>query len=187
MSIESMMSSNISSSVTPFSFCLQSVPASESFPVSYLFALDDQSIGVSVSTSVLPMNIQDLFPLGLTGWISLQSKGLSRIFSNTTIQKHQFLGTQLTLKSIHNYWKNNSLDCMDLCRQSNVCFLICCLSLQSFFPRSKLLLVSLVQSPSAVILDPKKTVSHCFHCFPIYLPWSGGTGCHDLSFLNVEF
>ena len=82
----------ISSSVIPFSSCLQSLPASESFPMSQLFASGGQSIGVSVSASVLPMNTQDWSPLGWTGWISLQSKGLSRVFSNTTVQKHQFFG-----------------------------------------------------------------------------------------------
>ena len=87
----------ISSSVIPFSSHLQSFPASGSFPVSQFFASDGQSIGVSVSTSVLPMNIQDWFPVGLTGWISLQSKGLSRVFPNTTVQKHQFFGAQLSL------------------------------------------------------------------------------------------
>ena len=76
------------SSVTPFSSCLQSFPASGSFPMSQLFSSGGQSIGVSAS--VLPMNVQDWFPLGWTGWIFLQSKGLSRIFSNTTVQKHQF-------------------------------------------------------------------------------------------------
>ena len=86
----------ISSSVVPFS-CPQSVPASGSFEMSQLFASGGQSIGVSASTSVLPMNIQDWFPLGLTGWISLQSKGLSRVLSNTTVQKHQFFGPQLSL------------------------------------------------------------------------------------------
>ena len=75
---------------------LQSFPASGSFQMSQLFASGGQSIGVSASTSVIPMNIQDWFPLGLTGWI-LQSKGLSRVFSNTTVQKHQFFGTQLSL------------------------------------------------------------------------------------------
>ena len=89
----------ISSSVVPFSSCLQSVPASGSFPMSQLFASGGQSIGVSASTSVLPMNFQDGFPLGWTGWISLQSKGLSRVFSNTTVQKHQFFHTQLSLYS----------------------------------------------------------------------------------------
>ena len=82
----------ISSSVVPFSSCTQSFPASESFPVSQFFA----SGRVSASTSVLPMNIQDWLPLGLTGWVSLQSKGLSRVFSNTTVQKHQFFGAQLS-------------------------------------------------------------------------------------------
>ena len=87
----------ISSSVIPFSSHLQSFPASGSFQVSQLFASGGQSIGVSASTSVLPMNIQDWSPLGWTGWISLQSKGLSRVFSNTTIQKHQFFSAQLSL------------------------------------------------------------------------------------------
>ena len=87
----------ISSSVIPFSSCLQSFPVSGAFPVSQLFASGGQSIGVSASASVLPMNIQDWFPLGWTGLISLQSKGLSRVFSNTTIQKHQFFGAQLSL------------------------------------------------------------------------------------------
>ena len=89
----------ISSSVVPFSTCPQLLPASGSFPMSQFFASDGQSIGVSTSTSVLPMNIQDWFPLGWTGWISLQSKGLSRVFSNTTVQKHQFFGSQLSLQS----------------------------------------------------------------------------------------
>ena len=83
----------ISSSVTPFS-CPQSFPASGFFPVSQLFASGGQSIGASAS--VLPMNIQGWFPLGWTGWISLQSKGLSRVFSNTTVQNHQFFSTQLS-------------------------------------------------------------------------------------------
>ena len=89
----------ISSSVIHFSSYLQSFPASGSFSMSQLFASDGQSIRVSASTSVLPMNIQDWFPLGWTGWISLQSKGLSRVFSNTTVQKHQFFGAQLSLQS----------------------------------------------------------------------------------------
>jgi len=86
----------ILSSVVPFS-CLQSFPASGSFQMSQFFTSSGQSIGVSASASVLPMNIQDWFPLGQTSWISLQSKGLSRVFSNTTVQKHQFFGAQLTL------------------------------------------------------------------------------------------
>ena len=81
----------ISSSVIPFCSCLQTFPASGSFPMSRFFASGGQRIGVSASASVFPMNIQDWFPLGWTGWISWQSKGLSRVFSNTTVQKHQFL------------------------------------------------------------------------------------------------
>ena len=89
----------ISSSVIPFSSHLQSFPASGIFPMSQFFASGGQSIGVSASASVLPMNTQDWFPLGWTGWISLQSKGLSRVFSNTTVQKHQFFSSQLSLYS----------------------------------------------------------------------------------------
>ena len=87
----------ISFSVVPFSSCLQSFPASGSLQMSRLFASGGQSIGVSASTSVLPMNTQDWCPLGWAGWISLQSKGLSRVFSNTTVQKYQFFSAQLSL------------------------------------------------------------------------------------------
>ena len=89
----------ISSSVVRFSSCPQSFPASGSFPMSHLFTWGGQSIGVSASASVLPMNTLDWSPLGWTGWMSLQSKGLSRIFSNTTVQKHQFFGAQLSSQS----------------------------------------------------------------------------------------
>ena len=89
----------ISSSVIPFSSCPQSLPASGSFPMSQLFTWGGQSIGVSASASVLPMNTQDWSPLGWTGWISLQSKGLSRVFSSTTVQKHQFFSAQLSVES----------------------------------------------------------------------------------------
>ena len=93
----------ISSSVVPFTSHLQSFPASGSFQMSQLFASGGQSIAVSASASVLPMNIQDWFPLGWTGWIFLQSKGLSRVFSNTTVQKHQFFSAQLSL------WSNSHI------------------------------------------------------------------------------
>ena len=89
----------ISSSVVPFSSCPQSLPASESFPMSQLFEWGSQSIGVSVLASFLPKNTQDWSPLEWTGWISLKSKGLSRVFSNTTVQKHQFFSAQLSLQS----------------------------------------------------------------------------------------
>ena len=104
----------ISSSAVPFSSHLRSFPASGSFPVSQLFASGGQSTGVSASASVLPMNIQDWFPLGWTGWLSLQSKGPSRVFSNTTVQKHQFFSAQLSSQSnshIHTWpLENLSLD-----------------------------------------------------------------------------
>ena len=93
----------ISSSIIPFSSCLQSCPASGAFPMSQFFASGGQNIGASVSTSVLPMNFQVWFPLGLTGFISLQSKGHSRVFSNTTAQQHQFFGIQPSL------WSNSHI------------------------------------------------------------------------------
>ena len=112
----------ISSSVVPFS-CLQSLPASGSFPMSQLFAWGGQNFGVSASASVLPMNTQD-WSLGWTNWISLQFKGLSRVFSNTTVQKHQFFSAQLSSQSnSHSHtWplEKPCLNQTDLCWQSNV-------------------------------------------------------------------
>ena len=111
MSIESVMPSNHLILCCSFS-CLQSFPASGSFPISWFFASGGQSIGASASA--LPMNIQDWFPLGLTALVSLLSKGLSRVLSNTTVQKHQFSALSLlhspTLTSIHDHRKNHSLD-----------------------------------------------------------------------------
>ena len=98
-SIESVMASNHLILCRSFSSCLQSFPASGSFPMNQFFTSGGQSIGVSALASVIPINIQDWFPLGWTSWISLQSKALSRVFSNTTVQKHQFSGTQLSLES----------------------------------------------------------------------------------------
>ena len=113
----------ISSSVVHFSSCPQSLPASGSFPMSQLYTWGGQSTGVSASTSVLPMNIQDR-SLGWTGWISLQSKGLSRVFFNITVQSINIFVLRFlhspTLTSIHDHWKNHSLDYMNLCWQSNV-------------------------------------------------------------------
>ena len=104
----------ISSSVVPFSSCPQSLPAWGSFPMSQLFTWGGQSTGVSALASLLPKKSQDWSPLGWTGWISLQSKGLSRVFSNTTVQRHQFSAISFlhspTLTSIRDHWKNHSLD-----------------------------------------------------------------------------
>ena len=114
-----------------------SFPASRPFPVSPFLASGGQSIGASSLASVLPTNIQDWFPLGLTCWISLQSKGLSRVFSNTTVQRHQFFGAQPSLRSaIHDYWKNHSFDKMDLfCQVMSLFFNILPRLVIAFLPR----------------------------------------------------
>ena len=110
MSIELVMPSNHVILCCPFSFCPQSFPTSGSFPISWHFASEGQNIRASASVSFHSMNIHGWFPLRLTGLISLQSKVLSRVFSNTTVQKHQFFNAQLlysqTLTSVHDYWKN---------------------------------------------------------------------------------
>ena len=154
-----------SSSVVPFSFCPQSFPASGSFKTSQLFASGGQSIGVSASTSVLPMNIQDWFPLGWTGWISLQSKGLLGVFSNTIDQKHQLSSApaSFTVQLSHPYMTTRKT--IALTRRTFVgkamSLLLNMLSrwVITFLPRSKRLLVSWLQSPSAVILEPPKIKS----------------------------
>ena len=150
----------ISSSVVPFCSRLQPFPASGSFLMSQFFTSDGQRFGASVSD--LPMNMQNRFPLGLTGWISLQSKGLSRVFSNTTVQNHQFFSAQPSLWSnshvIHNYWKKT----IALTRRTfvgkvmSLLFNMLSRLVIAFLPRSKLLLISWLQSPSAVILEPTK-------------------------------
>ena len=188
----------LSSSAVPYLFCLQSFPASRSFPMSWLFELDDQSTGASAS--VLPMNIQGWFPLGLTDLIPLQSKGLSRVFSSTTVQKHLFFGAQPsfigrwgTMKDretwhdpIHGVAKSH-IQLSDLITTaffmvqlshpymttgktvtltiwtfvSKVTSLLSNMLSRfviAFLPRSKCLLILWLQSPSAVILEPKKII-----------------------------
>ena len=122
ISIESVIPFNHLILCHPLSSRLQSFPESGSFPMSQFFVSGGQSIEVSASASVLPMNSQDWFPLGWTGWISLQSKGLSRVFSNITVGESQFKSINSsvlsflyspTLTSIHDYWKNHSFDLMD--------------------------------------------------------------------------
>ena len=124
MSIESVMPSNHLIFCHPFSSCPQSFPASKSFPTSWLFGSGGQIIGALASASVLPINIQGWFPLGLTHLISLQSKGLSRAFSSTTIWSIHSSALSLlygpTLTSAHDHWKNYSFDYTDLCWPSNV-------------------------------------------------------------------
>ena len=144
------------------------------------------------SASLLPMNIHDWFTWGSTIWISLQSKGLSKVFSNTTVQKHQFFGAQLSLLSnshIHTWLLEKPQFWLDeFCWQRNVsAFYYAAEVGHSFSSKGQ----ATFNFMGAVIIcsdfgAPKNKVSHCFHCFPIYLPWSDGTRCHDLSFLDVE-
>ena len=142
---------NISSSVIPFSSCLQSFPASGSFQMSQLFASGGQSIWISVSISVLPMNTQDWSPLGWTDWISLHSKELSGVFSNNTIQKHQFFGAQLcspTLTSIHDHWKTIALTRRTFVdKVMSLLFNMLSRLVITFLPRGKCLLI---KSPALI-------------------------------------
>ena len=158
--------------------------------MSQLFTSGSQSIGVSALASVLPMNTQD-WSLGWTGWISLQSKGLSRAFSNTTVQKHQFFSAQLSLWSnfhIHTWLLEKPIALTRwtfVGKVMSLLFNMLSRLVIVFLPRSKRLLILWLQSPSAVIMEPP--VCHCFYYFPIYLSWSDGIRCHDLCFLNTEF
>ena len=160
--------------------------------MSLFFVSDGQSIGVSASASVLPMNIQDWFPLGWTGWISLQSKALKSLLQHhsskaSILRCSAFFTVQLS----HPYMTTGKT--IALTRWTFVGKVISLLFntlsrfVMAFLPRSKHLLISWLQSPSAVILEPQKVKSHSFHCFPIYLSWSDRTRSHDLPFLNVEF
>ena len=161
--------------------------------MSQLFASGGQSIGVSSSASVLPINIQDEFPLGLAGLISLQSKGLSTVLTTPQFQSINSSALNFIVQLSHQYMTTGKAIALARWTLSGKVMFLPFIMLSrvviAFLPRIKHLLISWLQSPSAVILGikKKKKVSHCFHCFPIYLPRSDGTRCHDLSFLNVEF
>ena len=181
------------SPVATFSFCPQSFPASRSFPMSWLFVSGCKSIGASASASVLPMNIQDWFPLRLIGLISLLSKELSRVFSSTIVQKHQFFGA---LPSLWPYFhirkwlleRPKIWLCGPLSAKRCLCFLIHCLDLSWLSFQEAMVLISWLQSLfHSDFRAQEEEICHCFHHFPFYLLWSDGTRCHDLSFLNVEF
>ena len=161
--------------------------------MSQLFASGGQSIRASASATVLPMNIQGWFPSGWTGWISLQSKGLSRVFSNTTSRNHQFFGAQLSLWSNSHIctqplekpqlWLHGSLSAK-FC----LCSLIHCLGLSwlSSKKQASFNLMAAITIHSDFGAQENK-ICHCFQFFPFYLPWSDGTEYHDLSFLNVWY
>ena len=167
MSIESMVPSNHLILCFPFLFLLLIFPSIRVFSNEKVLCIrwPKYCIGALASASVLPMKIQDWFPLGWTGWISLQSKGLSRVFSGTTVQKYQFFGTQFSL------WSNSHIHTwplekpIALTRQTfvskvmSLIFNMLSRSVIAFLPRSKCLLKSWLQSPSAVILEPKKIKS----------------------------
>ena len=175
MSTESVMSSNNLILCYPLLLCLQSFPASGSFQMSQFFASGGQSIGASASASALPINIQGWFPLGLTGLISLLSKGLSRVFSTTTVQKYWFFGAQPSLWSnSHPYMTTGKTITLPILifvgKVMSLLFNMLSRVVIAFRPMSKCFLISWLQSSSAVILEPKKMVCHYFHFFPIYLP-----------------
>ena len=164
------------------------LPASRSFPMSWLFMSGGQSIGASFSTSVLPVSIQGWLPLGLTGLIFLLSQESSPALQFKSINSSALsllYGPVLT--SVHDYWENHSFDSLDLCQQSESLL---------FSTRSRLVIPSKEQvffHFMAVIIihgdfgAQENKICHCFHFSPQLFAWSNGTGCHDLSFLNVEF
>ena len=138
------------------------------------------------------MNIQDWFPSGWTGWISLQSKGLSRVVSKNHSSEASILWCSafFMVQLSHPYMTTAKIIVLTrwtfVGKVMSLLFNMLSRLIMTFLPRSKRLLISWLQSPSAVILEPKKIVFHCFHCFPFYLPWSDGIRCHGLCFLNVE-
>ena len=182
----------ISSSVVHFSSCLQSFPASGSFPMSQLFTSDGHSIRASASVSILPMNIQGWFPLGLADWSACSPEDSQE--SSPTPQFKSINSSALSLFMVqfsHPYMSTGKTIALTLRTFVSILMSLFFNMLSrfviAFLPRSKHILISWLQSPSAVILEPKEIVCQCFHCFPIYLPWSDRTRCHDLHFLNVEF
>ena len=183
--------STILSSVTIISSCPKFFPISGSFPVSHFFISGGQSVGASASASVLPMNNQGWFPLGWTGLISLQSKWLSRIFSSTTVQKHQLLGCSAfsTVQFSHPYMTTGKSIALTIrtsvSKVMSLLFNMLSRLVIAFLPRSKRLL-SFMAAVTVCSYSGVQENKIC-HFFPIYLPWSDGTGCHVPSFLNVEF
>ena len=175
-------------------FCLESFPVSGSFPMSQFFASGGQSIGASASASVLSKNIQDWFPFGWTGLdllaVQVAPKSLLQHYSwKASILRHSaFFRVQLS----HPYMTTGKSIALTrwtfVAKVMSLLFNMLSRMVITFLPRSMCLLISWLQSPSAVIWGPPKIKSlTVFHCFPMYLPWSDGTRCHDLCFLNVEF
>ena len=182
----------ISSSVVLFSSCPRSFPASGSFQISQFFAPGGQSIGVSASALFLPMNIQGLisFRMDLLDLLAVQGTLKSLLPHHGSKASILHCSAFFIVQLSHSDMTTGKT--ISLTRQTfagklmSLLFNMLSRLLITFLPRSKRLLFSWLQSPSAVILEPPQNkVSNCFHCFPIYLPWSDGTGCHDLSFLTA--
>ena len=178
----------ISSSVIPFSSYLQSFPASGSFPTSQLFTSGGQSIRALASASVPPMNSQGWFPLGLTGWISLLSKRLSRVFSNTTVWKHQFFGTQPSLWSsshIHTWLLEKPQLCLDgpLLAEWPFCFLMCCVC-HNFLSKEQ---VSFNFMAAVTISSDLGAQENSLLLFPLFPHLFAMKWWHGVPFLSVEF
>ena len=182
----------ISSSVIPFSYWLQSFPDSRSFQCVSSSHQVAKVLEFQLQHQSFKWVFETDFPLEWTGWIPLQSRDLSRVFSNTTkasvYQHSAFFIVQLS----HPYMTTGKT--IALARQTfvgkvtSLVFNMMSRLVITFFLRSKHLLISCLQSPSAVILEHKKNkVCYCFHCFPVCLPWRGGTRCYDISFLNFEY
>ena len=162
------------------------------FQMSQLFASGGQRIGVSASASVLPMNIQDWSPLGWTDLISLQSKRLFRVFSNTNSSKASILRPSafFIVQLSHPYKTTGKAIALTrwtfVGKVMSLLFNMLSRLVITFLPRDKRLLISWIQSPLQWFWSPQKIVSHCFHCFPTYLPWSDRIGYCDLCFLIVD-
>ena len=193
MSVESVIPSKHLILCCPLLLLPSIFPSIRIFPKSWLFASGRQSTGASPSVSSLPMSIQGWFPLGLAGLISLPSKEFLSLLqyhsSKASLLRcsvffmvqlsHLYMTTRKTIALIIQIF---------ISKVRSLLFNMLSRFVIAFLPRRKCLLISWQQSPSAVILEPPQNkVCHCFHFFPIYLPWSDGTGCHYLIFLNVEF
>ena len=191
MSIKSVMPSNHLILCCRLLLLPSTFPASGSFPVSQFFTSGGQSIGVSSSASVLPMNIQDWFPLRLTGLISLQSRGLSRVLQHhsskaSILWRSAFFIVQLP----HPYMTTGKTVALTrwtfVSKVMPLLFNMLSRWVIAFLPRSKHLNFMAAVTICNDFRASQNKVFHCFHCLPIHLPWSDGTRCHDLSFLNVE-
>ena len=182
----------ISFFVIPFSSHLESFPASGSFPMSQFFASDGENIGVSASASVLPMNIQEWFPLEWTGWISLLLETLKSLLQHhssnaSTIHHSAFFIVQLS----HPYMTTGKTIALTrwtfVGKVISLPFNMLSRLVIAFLLRNKTLNFMVAVTTCSDFGASQNKICHGFHCFPIYLPWSNGTRCHDLSFLNVEF